>query len=182
MTSHHSLRVHAAAIIACLIACIAACGGGQPEPATPTAPAPSASAAPTPSASAPAAPAPSAAPGAKNWDAMSRDERLAVMKTQVMPKMSESFKAVDADHFKDFSCVTCHGKRIKEGNFDMPNPDLPKLNAKDSFKKHMDTKPAITKFMMTKVVPDMAAILGEAPFDPATHKGFGCANCHLFEK
>jgi hypothetical protein len=32
--------------------------------------------------------------------------------------------------------------------------------------------------MSEKVVPDMAAALGEKPFDPATNTGFGCGGCH----
>ena len=34
-------------------------------------------------------------------------------------------------------------------------------------------KPDVVKFMSEKVVPDMAAAMGDQPFDPKTHKGFG---------
>jgi hypothetical protein len=42
----------------------------------------------------------------------------------------------------------------------------------------MAEKPAIMKFMGEQVVPAMATAMGEPPFDPATHKGFGCGGCH----
>ena len=66
-----------------------------------------------------------------------------------------------------------------DGKFKMPNPKLPKLSFTDGFKKHMDKKPEITKFMMEKVVPEMATLLGTQPYDPKTQKGFGCAGCHV---
>jgi hypothetical protein len=155
----------------------AACGGGQTEPKAPeAAPAPGA---PEGAAGAPAAAGPVAP--AKPWTEMKPEERLALMKTTVRPTMAAEFQAVDAADFKDFNCTTCHGPGAKQGNFKMPNPLLPKLDVKDGFKKHMTEKPAITKFMMEKVVPDMAKMLGVAPYDPATHKGFGCGNCHTME-
>jgi len=152
-----------------------ACGGGESTPQNPP-PQGSASAA----ASASAAPSSSAstAPTAKSWDQMSHGERLETMKTVVLPKLSADFQAFDAKRFEKFSCTTCHGERIKQGNFTMPNPDLPKLSMAD-FKKYMDTKPEITKFMMSKVEPDTAAAIGEKPYDPQTKSGFGCAGCHV---
>jgi hypothetical protein len=113
---------------------------------------------------------------------MSKDEKLALMKTEVMPKMSALFQAHDAGKYKDFKCVVCHGPGVKEGKFKMPNPGLPKLNAKDGFKKHKDKDAKTLTFMMTKVVPEMAAILGEKPYNPETKSGFGCAECHVMEK
>jgi hypothetical protein len=168
------------------MALAAACGGGQSEPKTVTGPTPSASpamsASEAASASASAPASASASAVASGWDAKSKDEKLAVMKTVVMPKMSELFKAHDAKKYKDFKCVTCHGPGVKEGKFEMPNPLLPKLDPKDGFKKHMDKAPAVTKFMITKVVPEMAAAIGEAVYDPKTKTGFGCGECHVMEK
>jgi hypothetical protein len=64
----------------------------------------------------------------------------------------------------------------------MPNPELPKLSPEGGFKKHMDKKPEITKFMMSKVLPDMAKLLDTQPYDPKTHLGFGCFGCHAIDK
>ncbi len=175
----------------------AACGGSNPPAesapaasATPPAPAESASAASAPeaapSASAEAAPSASAAeatpPAAPAWADMTMDQKKELMKTQVIPQMKEAFQGFDAKRFADFHCGTCHGPGAKEGKFDMPNPKLPKLDPKDNFAKQMKKMPAITKFMMETVSPTMAKILGIPPFNPETHQGFGCFNCHTMAK
>ena len=187
-----------AALVATVgIAFAAACGGGQPEPTVPTAPPPPATTAEPVQASSPpppgeaadagattatAEPAPPPSPTGKPWPSLSREERLSVMKKEVMPKMAAAFKEHDPVKYKDFNCATCHGARIKQGNFAMPNPLLPKLNAKDDFKKHAAKTPATLKFMETHVEPEMASILGLPAYDMKTHTGFGCGDCHLFEK
>lgn len=179
------------ALIACAPLLVSACGGTQPAAetappatasaaATPPAPPAEASAAPAPAAPAPeASAAPAPAKAAINWDAMDKQQRLEHMKTVVMPHMKELFASFDAKRYGDMKCVTCHGDGAKDQTFKMPNPKLPKLSYTDNFKKHMAKTPELTKFMMEKVVPEMASLLGEQPYDPATHKGFGCAECHL---
>jgi len=122
---------------------------------------------------------PTVAETKKSWDALSHGERLELMKKVVAPRLGADFQAFDAKKYEKFSCVTCHGERIKQGDAKMPNPDLPHLSYTDKFKKHMTEKPAITKFMMEKVETEMADALGEKPFDPATKTGFGCGNCHI---
>ncbi len=100
------------------------------------------------------------------------------MKTVVLPEMKAAFQEFDAKEFADFSCATCHGAGAQQGKFDMPNPGLPPLN-----KAVADSTPAMTKFMAEKVVPKMAEILGEEPYDHATGKGeFGCMECHTEKK
>lgn len=170
-----------------LVLFVAACGGGQPEAKAPESTPPAAStassteAAPTGSA-APVSAAPGTGAPSKPWKDMTQSERKMHMKTVVVPKMGALFQSFDAKDFAEFTCITCHGNRAKNGNFTMPNPELPKLNAANGFKKHMDEKPAITKFMMEKVEPEMAAALGLQPYDVKTHQGFGCDRCHTFEK
>jgi hypothetical protein len=116
------------------------------------------------------------------WHTMSHEQKMTHMKKVILPKMSALFQSYSAEEFKDMSCGTCHGPGAKQGNFEMPTASLPKLNPADHFAKHMGKTAEMTKFMMTKVVPEMATLQGEAPFDPATQKGFGCFECHMMEK
>ena len=179
------------------LALAAACGGAEqppaaaPQPSPSAPPAASASAAPAetaaPATSASnAAPAASAAPAAvasvpapaKPWDQMNHKERLELMKTVVLPNMKTAFQGFDAKDFADFNCTTCHGDRIKKGNFDMPNPALPKLDFKNQLKDETAKHPDAVKFMRETVVPQMTTMLGVAPFDMKTMKGFGCTGCH----
>jgi hypothetical protein len=178
-------------LLVSLLSMVAACGGSQPAPdAPPPAAEPSATTEPAPAApaEAPAAQAPPTDAGkslapAKPWADLSKDERVAHMKTVVVPHMKPLFQASpDADDFKDFSCGTCHGPSAKQGNFDMPNPALPKLDPKDGFKVHMDKDPGMTKFMMETVLPEMAKTLGMTPYDPKTNSGFSCGACHEIKK
>ncbi len=180
-----------ATLIACF-ALAAACGGAQNEPTTPTGAAPSATEAPsaaptsttaattTATSTSTAAPTSSAPPtaGAINWDGMSHQQKLDYMKNTVLPKMKAEFQAADPVRFAKFNCATCHGAAAKDGTFKMPAADIPKLDPTNSFAKHQAKTPDLLKFMMDKVEPDMAGLLGEKPFDMKTMQGFGCFNCH----
>jgi len=149
---------------------VLACGGGSSAP--PSSPAPSSA-----GSAAEAAPPPSG-----KWSDMNRDQRMTYMKKVVLPKMKQTFSAFDAKEFEHMTCLTCHGAGAKDGSFKMPNPDLPKLSPEGGFKKHMDQKPEITKFMMSKVLPNMAELLNTQPYDANTHLGFGCFGCHAIAK
>jgi hypothetical protein len=181
-----------------------ACGGGEPPPpATPSSPAPvsseamadagaapaasaSASAAPAPVASAapaassaPAAPAAPEPPGPGQWDTWSKDQKLAYMKSAVMPKMGPMFHDFDAKKYAETKCVLCHGAGAKDKSFKMPNAGLPKLpTTPDGMKKLHETKAEMVEFMSKQVVPTTASLLGKEPYDPKTKKGFGCFGCH----
>ena len=101
------------------------------------------------------------------------------MKHTVFPKMKDEFTGWDAKRFADMNCKTCHGDGASDGSFKMPNPKLPVLPSKpEDFKKLAAKKPVAAKFMMEHVVPDMASMLGQQPYDMKTHQGFGCTNCH----
>jgi hypothetical protein len=175
-----------------LSALFAACGGGEPAAKSPTPVASSASAAPsasettsaapseTTAATASAAPSASAAPLA--WKDMNHEQRIAFMKSTVAPKMAALYKDFDGKKYEKFDCTTCHGESAKKGVFDMPNAKLPALSVADGFKKHKDKNPKMVTFMMTKVTPAMAEMLGEPVYDPKTQKGFGCMECHTMAK
>ena len=143
---------------------LAACGGS-----TPAAEAPAQEPAEEPAATAEAP----AQAQAKTFDDMSEHERAELMKNVVLPEMTTAFQSFDKEEFAQVNCVTCHGPGAKEGEFDMPNKDLPSLNQAE-----MDEHPEMTKFMMEVVVPKMAKMLGEEPYNPQTHEGFGCFDCH----
>ncbi|MDB4937004.1 MAG: hypothetical protein JWP87_3976 [Labilithrix sp.] len=166
----HLFALAAAALVPAAIAC-----GGQPEPITPTA----TTAPPSASAVAPATTAP-AAGTTTTWKDMNKEQRVEFMKTVVLPKMKTELTAYDAKRFSGMSCGTCHGEGAKDGSFRMPNaklmPHVP--NDMGEFQKLMKDRPDAVKFMATKVVPQMAQLLGEEPFDPKTGKGFGCHECH----
>jgi hypothetical protein len=153
---------------------LVACGGSSSAP--PAGPSPGA---PTPAGSAVDDTAP---PPSGKWNDFNRDQRMAYMKKVVLPKMKETFTAFDPKEFEHVTCMTCHGASAKDGSFKMPNPALPKLSPADNFKKHMDKDPKMTQFMMSKVLPDMAALLHTQPFDMKTKLGFGCFGCHTIEK
>ena len=183
----------------------AACGGGEPPPASappppsestdagaapaaestpPPAPseAPDAGAAPAASA-APVAGGPPAPPGPGQWDSWSKDQKKAYMKDAVLPKMGPLFHDYDAKRFAEPKCTICHGAGAKDGSFKMPNPALPKLPATpEGFKALHDKHPKAVEFMATQVVPTMAALVGEEPYDMKTQKGFGCFECHTKKK
>jgi hypothetical protein len=164
---------------------VTACGGSQPAPPEPAPatppppPPPMETAEPVPSAAPEPAPV---APPPRDWHALTEDQKKEVMKSEVVPKMKELFGALDAKRFPDVKCTTCHGEGAMKGKFEMPNPKLPKLDMKNGFEKHKKKDAKIVAFMMEQVVPEMAKIIGEPVYDPATGKGFGCMECHTMVK
>jgi hypothetical protein len=176
----------------------AACGGGQSNANAPSnaaasassdadasaAATPAGSGAPAASASvaaaassAPAAPA--GPPAAGDWAKWTHEQKLAYMKSDVMPKMGSLFHEFDAKKYDEPTCMLCHGDGVKDGSFTMPNPGLPKLEATPAAMKAVSAKhPKVAAFMMKQVVPTMTQLLAIPAYDPKTHEGFGCFNCH----
>ena len=175
-------------VLALGVAGAAACAPSTPEPMTPAASAaPAMSAAPAVASGAPVAsgtpataptaaaavtgPAPAATPA---FSTMTNEQKLQHMKAVIRPEMGKVFSDYDAKRYGEFGCRTCHGEKKQD-----PHVALPKLTLSgDGFQKLMAAKPAIMKFMSEKVTPQMAVAMGEKPFDPATHQGFGCGGCH----
>lgn len=161
---------------------LAACGG--PAPAASPAPAAtstSEASAPEPATADAGTPAADAgtpavtATEAPKFDDLPKEKKVEIMATKVVPNVGKEFKEFDAKHFGKFGCATCHGPQKK----DDPHNVLPKLTfSNGGFEKLSKKHPEMMKFMGEKVVPAMAAALGEKPFDPATKQGFGCGGCH----
>jgi mono/diheme cytochrome c family protein len=191
-----------------LIASFAACGGTQttatettptgasaapvgssvaPASASPepTASAEPASASPSPVAS--ASPAPIELPPlpanlhgpATPWDHMNAHQKADYMDHSILPVMREMFHAFDPTHFANVSCATCHGTNARAVHFHMPNrlPTFPAFGTPES-NTHRAEHARMYAFMHERVAAAMAQLLGEQPYDPATHQGFGCFNCH----
>lgn len=153
---------------------LAACGGAKttgPNPGggTTTEPAPGGGAATDP------APVDD---GPVTWDpSWSHDEKRDFMKAHVLPEMKVAFQGYSEERWGGFNCKSCHGDPWQ----DHPKDALPKLKLEGGdFDVPEDEKP-IVAFMKSEVVPKMAALFGQKPFDPATGEGFGCGGCHTVD-
>lgn len=114
-----------------------------------------------------------------SFDDKSHDQQIAYMKLKVVPHMGKLLTEHDPEEFAEVTCVTCHGPGAKDGEFHMPTDSLPKLNPTDGFAAHQEDYSEMLKFMGEVVVPEMAALIDEEPYNPATQTGFGCFDCHL---
>lgn len=123
-------------------------------------------------------------PGAPDvkWADKTFQQRKEWMGIEVLPQMKAMFKEYDEAQFKGFGCDTCHGDDGKDKKFAMPSDSIYPLPKEDTLKAAMDYDEAVTKFMVEKVVPEMAKLVDEEPYNPETQTGtFGCFNCHPSE-
>lgn len=117
------------------------------------------------------------------WKDKNREQRLEYMGLFVLDPMGKLFAGWKPDEFSAenaFRCQSCHGENFDKPpvDFHMPRVAFPLL-PDDPIGGAMKYDPVATKFMVDKVVPTMAELLGEEPYDPATGKGtFGCFRCH----
>lgn len=121
---------------------------------------------------------------AVGWKEMDKDQRKKYMREVVLPKMRQTFAEFNSEEFGRINCKTCHGDGATNESFEMPNPKLPKLPGNTAgFQELMKKDSAMMMFMMKKVKPQMAELLGMPEMDPKTNpEGFGCGNCHTFKK
>ena len=108
------------------------------------------------------------------WSAMSFDQKKMYMNDTVKPQMGELFLPVHPD----FNCPTCHGATAKDVKFKMPNTLDPLDPNNMPFASTDEKIKGTAQFMMEKVVPRMADLLGQHPYNPETKEGFGCFGCH----
>ena len=108
------------------------------------------------------------------FEKLDHDQQIQFMKEVVVPTMGPLFQAHDPKEFAEFGCKTCHGPGAEKGEYDMPNPGLPKLNFAD-MSKH---KKEDVEWMSTVIKPQMAKLLREPVSTPENPKGFGCLHCH----
>ena len=114
------------------------------------------------------------------WAELSREDRARHMSREVVPRMSALFAAYDGARYADFDCATCHGPDARERDFAMPNPSLLPLHATGTEGQRQAVRdyPEGVRFMYTRVLPTMQALVGAAPFDETTGEGFTCYACH----
>ena len=121
------------------------------------------------------------APEAANvpWDDRTPRQKAQFMNEVVVPTMKALFQQFDGQRFAEFGCPTCHGPNAREVQFHMPNgihplstASMPRPDSDDAEEARWAT------FMSQQVVPKMAELIGEPPYDPATQQGFGCFQCH----
>lgn len=186
MNTAHALRWSRVALIA-LVGC------ASNPPAQPTTPPPSETPPPatqtevdagapaqTPPAQAELPPMPEGLHGPpRPWAQMSDQEKGHYMAESVVPAMRALLQAYDAQRFAQVNCATCHGPNAREVHFHMPNslPALPQPGG-EQWNGWMHRDPRMFQFMMQRVMPAQAQLLGMQPFNPQTRTGFGCFNCH----
>jgi hypothetical protein len=129
---------------------------------------------------APSIPLPAGAPGPGEWATWSHEQKLAYMKSGFIEAERAIFATWEPVRFKELTCRNCHGPGVVDGNFRLPNPDLPHLYpGADGFKELAAHEPEVLAFMQKRLVPETARLLGVPAFDFEAHTGFSCYQCHV---
>lgn len=113
------------------------------------------------------------------WAKKTRPQRQDYMGIYVLPRMEKMFMAWRPDDYAKFRCQTCHGEKFDKPpvDFHMPRVAFP-LKADDPIGGAMKYDEEATRFMVEKVLPTMAELFGEKPYDAETGQGFSCFRCH----
>jgi len=121
------------------------------------------------------------APGVP-WHDKALKQRQEDLGNVVVAKMKQICQAHDEVDFKGCKREPCHGDDMKGRNFELPTDSIYPLPKENTIQAAMDYDAKTTKFMIEQVVPEMAKLLDEEPYDPETQKGhFGCFSCHPSE-
>lgn len=115
-----------------------------------------------------------------DFDKLSHDDKVKFMKTKVMPTMKPAFQKFDGKEYASFTCKTCHGKDPQKVKYEMPNPELPKLDFEAL--KAGKGEPKMVEFMSKTVKPEMAKLLNRPEMTETVHDGFGCLDCHTMKQ
>jgi len=132
---------------------------------------------------------------ADRWNSLSLARKYAFMVDVVTPRMRKLFLDFDPHRYPRMSCTPCHKRNSRPGDFQMPNPDL-LLDAACSLalseiypsssvpNQHHHSKQlsAMDDFMLNRVTPEMAQLLGKVPYTQTTKSGYGCFGCHIQER
>ncbi len=121
-------------------------------------------------------------PGAPSvkWADKTWDQKKEWMGIEVYPKSKAWFQEYDANHYKAFTCETCHGEDAKANKYEMPTDSIYPLPKEGTIEAAMAYDEKVTKFMIEKVVPETAKLLDMEPND-GSNNGFGCFGCHPTE-
>lgn len=117
-----------------------------------------------------------AATASIDWESMNDEQRGRYMAEVVMPEMRTLFTEFDGEEFANFSCATCHGENAHDVGFHMPN-GLHPLDP-STIPAMFGSSDPMQVFMTQRVWPRMAELLHEPQYNPETHQGFSCMNCH----
>lgn len=118
-------------------------------------------------------------PPPSDFDAMSYDDQVYWMVSNVLPIAAEDFRTYDAERFPNMGCEGCHGDNAEAVRYQMPSAQLPRLPAPGSPQwTQMEQSPGF-RFMADTVTPTMATLIGEEQYSAQHTDGFGCFGCHL---
>jgi hypothetical protein len=116
----------------------------------------------------------------KPWASMNYDEKEWYMVGKVHPVMREVFQSLDHDKYEGmkFECAPCHGENGAEKKYKMPGDHLSPVPAAGSEDWKAMQNSRIVKFMVQRVTPSMASLIGEKSGEPGSGEAFTCWGCH----
>lgn len=116
----------------------------------------------------------------KPWPSMTYEEKEWYMIGKVHPIMRQIFQTYNEAKYEglNFECTPCHGENAKEKKYKMPSDDLSPVPPLDSQEFKDMSKSKLVRFMMERVTPVTAHLLGTPPYDANTKQGFSCYGCH----
>jgi hypothetical protein len=113
------------------------------------------------------------APGTR-WAAKNDEQRFGFMAAQVHPVMTKVFKDWRPDRYPVFECSNCHGSRMEQIDYAMPNTGLYSLPKDRAYDDAIDYDAEVAVFMMTKVTPALQDLLNQGEGPPTKASCFSC--------